>query len=341
MAPDPLTALIGNEQVKQYLRRMVAKDAIAQSLLFAGAAGAGKTAFAKAFAELLLTCNDPEGCHAYKLAHGVHPDLYLLAPEGKIGMHSIDAIRELIQEIHLPPLEGRWKVFIIQEAERMLTYSSNALLKTFEEPTPHSVIILTCSQPQLLLPTVRSRCRYIPFKAVGLQQTQAKIQTHSAAQQLLLQILAGSPTLTYSAVLALLKQIIELVEEDKKDTEKKNREIQAAHSAISDMPALQRHILEREVEGAVTMRRNVQSHALFEMVLQWIRDLHVTAIVGKSPMLFYPDAFPALEQAAKRGNLPPLEEALQAAADARLALERSTSLALCMENLLLRTGFIS
>ncbi len=104
-----------------------------------------------AFARKLLTTDKKEP-----------PDLRHLYPEGKSRRHPIEAIRTLIEEANLLPFESERKVFIIHEAERMLPSSSNALLKTLEEPPSFVTIILISAQPEALLPTVASRCFHVP-----------------------------------------------------------------------------------------------------------------------------------------------------------------------------------
>ncbi len=136
--------------VKGHLKKLLEKTP--HCLLFEGPKGSGKDALANVFARELLktTKKDP-------------PDLRHLYPEGKGNHHPIHVIRQFIEETQLPPFEAERKVFIIHEADRMLPTSSNALLKTLEEPVSAVTIILITAHPELLLPTVTSRCFRIPF----------------------------------------------------------------------------------------------------------------------------------------------------------------------------------
>ena len=77
---------------------------------------------------------------------------------------SLSLGREMCEKVYMAPFEAKWKIFIIEDAERMLPTSANALLKTFEEPAPNSVIILISDHPERLLPTVLSRCRKVHFQ---------------------------------------------------------------------------------------------------------------------------------------------------------------------------------
>lgn len=373
MSFDPLAPLVGNAHVKRYLHEMLAKNAIAHSLLFAGPKGVGKQHFALAFAQMLLVKDEQDTNALAKLAHNCHPDLLHLTPEGKMGLHAIDAMRMLIEEMHLPPLEAPRKVCLIDSAERMLTYSSNALLKIFEEPPLGSVIILISSEPQQLLPTVRSRCRYIPFHCIDphelqpfierqfhlppektkelVQQAHGSIATALGAldpcqiqmQALLRQILSKAPFHSYSNVLALLRQIGQLLEQKKKEKEKEVRQKRQDSLGNAELNAQQRHQFEKELEGSIAITQKQLAQNLFDSVVQWVRDLHLLGLCPKEScqkLLFHSSAVDELEAAAQYGPMPAIEEALKAYGDARLALERSTSITLCLEALLLRLGFI-
>ena len=154
----PFSNLIGNEPAKSLLAKMASSRRVPHALLFAGPPGVGKSSFAKAFAALLMGPS-----HANKLKSGNHPDLHLLQPEGKSHTHSIDTIRALIDEASLPPFEAPIKLFILSDAEKMLPSASNALLKTLEEPPPHTHFILLTTFADAVLPTILSRCQKISF----------------------------------------------------------------------------------------------------------------------------------------------------------------------------------
>src|ERR1700722_5271577 len=156
MPLESLAEITGNEPIKKYLCRMVEADTIPQSLLFAGPEDADKELFAIAFAKMLV-----------RTENAIHPDIRIYKPEGKIGQHSIQAMREFSEQVYLAPFEAKRKVFIIHDAHRMLSYSANVLLKTFEEPSPDSVIILISHVPDQILPTVLSRCQIIRFQSNG------------------------------------------------------------------------------------------------------------------------------------------------------------------------------
>lgn len=130
--------------------QMVQTGCVPHALVFAGKAGVSLADLAKKFAIELL------GKHP-------HPDVHEFFPEGKTGMHPVSHLRKLTEQVGLAPYQGKWKLFILYEADRMLPTSSNALLKTLEEPTLQTVILLLTHHPEKLLPTVISRCRTLRF----------------------------------------------------------------------------------------------------------------------------------------------------------------------------------
>ncbi|HEY0376737.1 MAG TPA: DNA polymerase III subunit delta' [Pyrinomonadaceae bacterium] len=188
--------LVGNQRVKEILRRMLGEGRVPGALLFAGEPGVGKKLFALELAKA-LNCREPRGAEACghcssclrlsqskfpeysddkdnreKLVWSDHPDVALARPFNRILR--IGPMREIEQEANFRPYEGRARVFIVEEAERLNEHSSNALLKTLEEPPRTSHLVLTTSRPAALLPTIRSRCQVIRFAPL----TPAEIEKH-------------------------------------------------------------------------------------------------------------------------------------------------------------------
>jgi DNA polymerase III subunit delta' len=154
--PELFSHLIGNEKAKEILKRLLANQAVPTTLLLHGPDGIGKGHFAFELAQSIVGKIKKE-----------HPDIHLILPDPKSGQHPIANIRLLLEEAGLPPFEAPAKIFIIHDADKMLPTSSNALLKTLEEPPPRTYFILLTSQIEALLPTIVSRCNKIPFFAIS------------------------------------------------------------------------------------------------------------------------------------------------------------------------------
>ncbi len=143
--------------MKEYLARLAKSPNSSLALLFAGFDKKIKEEMAIDFASKILKNEE-------KIKSKNHPDLHFLYPEGKLGLHTISSIRKLIDEVNFPPFEASHKIFIIHDADRMQPASANALLKTFEEPSKQTIILLLAPSPQDLIPTIVSRCRTLYFR---------------------------------------------------------------------------------------------------------------------------------------------------------------------------------
>jgi len=166
-------ARAGNRRLIALLARSVHRGMLPPSLIFSGPAGAGKRQTAVATAQA-INCLSPRGegesydacgtCAAcIRIAQGMHPDVVIVEP-GDSGSIKIEPIREVIKAAGYRPFEGRRRVVIINEADAMASSPQNALLKILEEPPPSSVFILVTARPDMLLPTVQSRCQRVRFQ---------------------------------------------------------------------------------------------------------------------------------------------------------------------------------
>lgn len=362
--------IIGNDQIKSYLTRMLQRKSVGNSLLFAGPEGVGKGLFAQALAKALIAADDPTGSQAHKVDSGNHPDVRHYRPEGKTGMHSIESLRQLVDAVYMAPFEAKWKVFILHDAHRMLRYSANALLKTFEEPSYDSVIILLSSAPETLIPTVLSRCRTLYFQRVSVQDlalllidryhcqadearriaqlshgsVARAVQLHQHGidplRQRVLDFLVKGKVSTYYELTAFIKEICGHVDEQKKEMEKEVKESLLRGAAYNELTAHQKNVVTKEVEGALSLRFSNDADLFLETILSWYRDLHLLALCGDTEYLMNKDYQAEMQQQVIRAEPMPLEKVQEAIAEARISLARSTSLAISLENLFLKLNVL-
>ncbi|MCD6404615.1 MAG: DNA polymerase III subunit delta' [Planctomycetes bacterium] len=164
--------ILGQDEALARLTSALANGRLAHALLLAGPEGVGKRMAALEVAKALLCPNGPaKACGAcpscHRVQRGIHPDLFVVEPEpGRTGI-SIGQVRELSRRVAQSPLEGRRKAALIDPADSMQPAAQNALLKTLEEPPQDTTLILVARDSDLLLPTVRSRCRRVDFKPVS------------------------------------------------------------------------------------------------------------------------------------------------------------------------------
>ena len=168
----PFRDILGHEHVLGLLSQAAERATLPQSLIFAGPDGVGKHMTAVALAQVLNcqsrvtrdggvdACGECASCR--RIARRVHPDVLFIQPEDS-GSIKTDQIRQGIEASGYRPFEGRRRVIVIDQADAMIPNGQDALLKTLEEPPAASVFVLVTAFPDLLLPTVRSRCQRLRF----------------------------------------------------------------------------------------------------------------------------------------------------------------------------------
>jgi DNA polymerase-3 subunit delta' len=164
----PFRNITGHRHLLELMAQASIRGTLPHSLIFAGPEGVGKRMAAVALAQL-ANCPTPAGDDACgvcrsctRIARGVHADVAIVEP-GESGSIKIEQIRDAIEGTGYRPFEGRRRVVIIDGADAIVTQGQDALLKTLEEPTAASSFVLVTSRPDVLLPTVRSRCQCLRF----------------------------------------------------------------------------------------------------------------------------------------------------------------------------------
>ena len=164
--------IIGQDRQINILKNVVKRGTVAHAYLFTGIPGIGKRSTAIAMAKA-LNCKTTTGdfcgscTSCKKIEHTTHPDIHWIEPEG--DYIKIDQIRKMQEQISYTLYEGKHKLVILNKAERMNPQSSNCLLKTLEEPPPHTTLILLTSAPYQLLSTLRSRCQRVMFQPLPIE----------------------------------------------------------------------------------------------------------------------------------------------------------------------------
>lgn len=191
------------------IARQFHQNALPHALLFTGMAGVGKLHFAELLVAGLL-CENPDHlkacgeCKQCKLQlAGTHTDYRLTEPKDDSVVIKIDAIRELVGFFNQSGLQGGLQITIVNPADALNINAANALLKTLEEPTRNSLIILICQNPGKLLPTIRSRCQVLNFDLPSPELAQqwlsdslskeADLSYDSADLEALLKLSSGAP----------------------------------------------------------------------------------------------------------------------------------------------------
>ena len=163
----PFRDIAGHSHLLELVASAAGRGTLPPSLVFAGPEGVGKRTAAVALAQFVNcpaagddACGTCASCT--RIARGIHADVLIVEP-GETGAIKVDQIRDAVERTGYRPFEGRRRVVIVDDADAMLGEAQNALLKTLEEPPATSMFVLVTSRPDVLLPTVRSRCQRLRF----------------------------------------------------------------------------------------------------------------------------------------------------------------------------------
>jgi DNA polymerase III subunit gamma/tau len=171
--PQRFEDVVGQSHVTRTLRNALTEGTVAHAYLFSGPRGTGKTTTARILAKALNceigpTPDFDDTCQNCRdIADGRHPDVYELDAASRTG---VDAIRdEIITKVSYAATRGGWKVYIIDEVHMLSTSAFNALLKTLEEPPPHTVFVLCTTHPHKVPETIHSRCQRFDFRRISAE----------------------------------------------------------------------------------------------------------------------------------------------------------------------------
>jgi DNA polymerase-3 subunit delta' len=317
--------IIGNEFSKQILLKLIAGHKIPHAMLFMGPSGVGKRQFALELAKGILGVE-----HSRKIDSGHHPDVRIFYPEGKTGMHPMTSIHQLQEQMSLEPFEASSRVFIIDDADRMLSTSSNALLKTLEEPEERNYLILLTHDPESIISTIQSRCRKIPFFSIAEKELCQFVKTHFSKSDVDAKRIAF---LSHGS----LQKAMDLVERPCDPKRELLIELLSAASfnATQHGPhiaKLEQLILDKTSDDYDPMKFQRDVDQILEEIFYWYRDLHLLSLGASPDLAFHLDHLQLL-QGRVNSELPSLESVGWLLEECRLAIQRSVKLKTTFEYL--------
>ena len=152
----------------EHIRLAWKNGRLPQAMLFVGLLDNTLTDFIKKLNQMIFCKQEIKPCHecidCRMVVHGEHPDVEWIKPEKNSGPIKIDQIRELQNSSYMTPRRAKYRLVIIESAERMNVFAANSLLKILEEPAPHTLFLLIAQQISTVLPTVLSRCQIVRFE---------------------------------------------------------------------------------------------------------------------------------------------------------------------------------
>lgn len=214
--PETFNKVVGQDHVVQTLKNAFVRDRIAHAYLFSGPRGVGKTTTARILAKALNCLNNTEGTPCGKCQNcteiSTSRSMDVLEIDGASN-RGIDEIRNLREVVKFPPINAKYKIFIIDEVHMLTTPAFNALLKTLEEPPPHIKFIFATTEPNKVTPTILSRCQRHDFHRMSIKDILTGMDNVLAAENIEIdeksrQIIASQADGSMRDALSLLDQII-------------------------------------------------------------------------------------------------------------------------------------
>lgn len=178
--PATFDTVVGQESVSSTLKNAIRNKHLAQAYLFCGPRGVGKTTCARILAKTINcfnlspeieACNECESCKSFNESRS-----YSIHELDAASNNSVDDIRNLIDQVRIPPQVGQYSIYIIDEVHMLSSAAFNAFLKTLEEPPRHALFILATTEKHKILPTILSRCQVFDFNRIKLEDTVRHLQ---------------------------------------------------------------------------------------------------------------------------------------------------------------------
>lgn len=170
--PATFDSVVGQPALTATLKNAIATDRLAHAYLFCGSRGVGKTSCARIFAKTINcthrtadgeACNECDSCRAFNENRSMN-----ILELDAASNNGVDSMHQLIEQVQVPPTQGRYRVFIVDEVHMLSSGAFNAFLKTLEEPPAHAIFILATTEKHKIIPTILSRCQIYDFNRISI-----------------------------------------------------------------------------------------------------------------------------------------------------------------------------
>lgn len=318
--------IIGHEQIKEHFQKAIKNHKVSHAYIITGEAGMGRKSLANAFA-LTLLCEKGKSqpcmeCHACKqVLSGNHPDLIYVSHE-KSGSIGVDDVRQQINDtIMIRPYSSYYKIYIVDEAEKMTPQAQNALLKTIEEPPSYAIIILLTTNQEAFLPTILSRC--VQLKLNPLRDFVVK--TYLVQNQ---QVPEADAEVYAAFARGNLGKAISLASSE---------EFKLLHQEVLH---LLKHVKDMDISELLDYIKKLKDENLdigecLDFMQLWYRDVLLYKVTKDINQLIFKDEYSAVNEISKKSGYDGLEKILEAIDKARVRLDANVNMELAMELMLL------
>ena len=329
MAEGKITSfqeILGNEMIKEHFLKAIESHRISHAYILTGEEGTGRKSIANAFAMTLLCEKGGTEpcmvCHSCKQAlSGNHPDLIYVTHE-KPASIGVDDIREQINDtIQIRPYSSYYKIYIVDEAEKMTVQAQNALLKTIEEPPSYAVIILITTNQEAFLPTILSRCVQLKLKPLKDFTVKSYLTEH-------LKVPEKDAELCAAFARGNLGKAIHLASSE--EFKELYRRVMSLLKNVGSMDIGMLLDCIREIK-----EQNFDIYEVLDLMQLWYRDVLMYKVTKDMNLLVFKDEYRMINETGQKIDYAGLEATLAAIDTARTRLEANVNLDLAMELLLL------
>lgn len=319
-------SVVGHEEIISHLQNAIRLGKVSHAYLFGGEHGSGKKLLASLFA-MTLQCegHGVEPCmkctSCRKALSKNHPDIISVTHE-KPNSIGIDEIREqVINDVGIKPYESRYKIYIINDAQKLTLQAQNALLKTIEEPPAYAVILLLADNPDALLPTITSRCVILSLKPVGDQLVKDYLmdRMHIPDYQAEVEASFAQGNIGRAREMAGSSEFHEMTEN--------------ALRLLKHSRSMEVYELVDAVKAMSSEKQNI--HEYLELFTMWFRDVLLFKATKEVDYLVFKEEINDIKERASVSSYEGLEQILEAIQSADSRLRANVNFELVMELLFL------
>ena len=318
--------ILGHEQIKEHFKNAVETGKVSHAYILSGEAGMGRKSLANAFAlSLLCEKGKPEPCmqcHACRqVLSGNHPDLIYVTHE-KPASIGVDEIREQINNtIMIRPYSSYYKIYIVDEAEKMTVQAQNALLKTIEEPPSYAVILLLTENANSLLPTICSRCVMLKLRNIKDQLVKRYLMEQLQVPDYKADVCTAfaQGNIGKAAMLAGSEHFNEIKDE--------------AVRLLKNIDTMELGDLVEAVKRISAYKIEITDY--LDILMIWYRDVLIYKATMNIDRLIFGEEIDSIRERAKKSSYEGIETILEALEKAKARLRANVNFDLVMELLLL------